>query len=161
MAEEIKEEDNKNEQVPSLNPPSVHSGSHKEKTVGFEQEPSQDLDTTEIKQSNIVMLEILVRGLIEWGQFNDADGISCSYELVAGDSWIKHKGISTGTSQHAYKSFNSQNRLVWNFPFEIYYNATEPIGWPQLILTFTKRDFIGREVLAGYGNTHIPLQEGT
>ena len=34
-------------------------------------------------------------------------------------------------------------------------------GWPQLKLTFTRRDFLGRDVICGYGVTHLPTQPGT
>jgi len=34
-------------------------------------------------------------------------------------------------------------------------------GWPQIVLTFTSRDFFGRDVICGYGTTHIPTQPGT
>ena len=34
-------------------------------------------------------------------------------------------------------------------------------GWPQIILTFTRRDFLGRDVICGYGITHVPTQPGT
>lgn len=34
-------------------------------------------------------------------------------------------------------------------------------GWPQIILTFTSRDFLGRDVICGYGVTHVPTQPGT
>ena len=34
-------------------------------------------------------------------------------------------------------------------------------GWPQLILRFTSRDFFGRDVICGYGISHVPTQPGT
>lgn len=34
-------------------------------------------------------------------------------------------------------------------------------GWPQLVLTFTSRDFLGRDVICGYGVTNVPTQPGT
>ena len=38
------------------------------------------------------------------------------------------------------------------------YNIT---GWPSLILTFTSRDFLGRDVICGYGVTNVPTQPGS
>lgn len=50
--------------------------------------------------------------------------------------------------------------MVWNFPFEIVYRSYGIFGWPQLVLTFTSRDFWGRDVICGYGVTNVPTQPG-
>lgn len=34
-------------------------------------------------------------------------------------------------------------------------------GWPQIILTFTARDFLGRDIVCGHGVTHVPTTPGT
>ena len=51
--------------------------------------------------------------------------------------------------------------MVWNFPFEVCYRAYNVSGWPQIKLTFTKRDYLGRDVICGYGVTHLPTQPGS
>ena len=70
------------------------------------------------------------------------------------------QGTKSGTSQHAYKTFNANNRVVWNLPFEAHYQTTELIGWPQMVLTCSGKDFLGREVVYGYSTTHCPVKEG-
>ena len=34
------------------------------------------------------------------------------------------------------------------------------VDGPQIVLTFTSRDFFGRDVICGYGTTHIPHSAG-
>ena len=50
---------------------------------------------------------------------------------------------------------------MWNFPFELTYRSYNVSGWPQIILRFTSRDFLGRDVICGYGVTNVPTQPGT
>ena len=70
-------------------------------------------------------------------------------------------GNNTGISQHAYKSMHTNDRVVWNFPFELLYRTNDIAGWPKICLTLTSRDFIGRDLICGYGVMHVPTQEGT
>ena len=34
-------------------------------------------------------------------------------------------------------------------------------GWPQMVLTFYRRNFLGADVICGYGITHVPTQPGS
>ena len=70
-------------------------------------------------------------------------------------------GNDTGVSQHAYKSMQSSDRVVWNFPFEMVYRMNDISGWPRICITMTCRDFWGRDVIAGYGIIHVPTQPGS
>ena len=45
-------------------------------------------------------------------------------------------------------------------PFEVSYRSKNPHGWPQLVITCVCPDFMGREVLKGYGVVHVPTQPG-
>lgn len=81
--------------------------------------------------------------------------------MIGGQDWQIHSGTKSGVSQHAYKSQQTNRRVVWNFPFEVCYRSFNVSGWPQLKLTFTKRDYLGRDVICGYGVTHLPTQPGT
>ena len=53
------------------------------------------------------------------------------------------------------------DRLVWNFPFELVYRMNDVSGWPKILLTLTSRDFLGRDMVCGYGVMHVPTQAGT
>ena len=41
------------------------------------------------------------------------------------------------------------------------FRANDITGWPKMILTLTCRDFMGRDLVCGYGVIHLPTQEGT
>ena len=51
--------------------------------------------------------------------------------------------------------------MVWNYPFELAFRSYNVSGWPQLVFTFTSRDFLGRDIVCAYGTTHVPTQPGT
>ena len=71
------------------------------------------------------------------------------------------QGNKSGVSQQAYKSQQTNRRVVWNYPFEVCFRGYNVSGWPQIKLTFTKRDYLGRDVICGYGVTHLPTQPGS
>jgi B9 domain-containing protein 1 len=50
--------------------------------------------------------------------------------------------------------------LVWNFPVDITFKATNAFGWPQLIVAVYGLDGFGRDVVKGYGCTHLPICSG-
>ena len=54
----------------------------------------------------------------------------------------------------------TNDRVVWNFPFELIYRTNDIAGWPKICLTLTSRDFLGRDVVCGYGIIHVPTQAG-
>jgi B9 domain-containing protein 1 len=45
-------------------------------------------------------------------------------------------------------------------PFECSFRSLNPSGWPQLVITCIYPDFLGREVVKGYGVVHIPTTPG-
>ena len=104
---------------------------------------------------------LLISGHIESGQVSDADGICTKYDFVAGPDWQVMEGNRSGISQHAYKSQQTSRRVVWNYPFELAFRGHNVSGWPQIVLTLTNRDFLGRDQVCGYGTVHIPTQPGT
>lgn len=50
--------------------------------------------------------------------------------------------------------------MVWNLPFELSYRSLNPYGWPQLVITCYSPNFLGRDLIKGYGVVHIPTQPG-
>jgi Ciliary basal body-associated, B9 protein len=50
--------------------------------------------------------------------------------------------------------------MVWNFPLEMTWKSTNAFGWPQLAVSVLGLDALGREVLKGYGCTHLPTCAG-
>lgn len=50
--------------------------------------------------------------------------------------------------------------LVWNFPVDVTYKATNAFGWPQLVISVYGVDALGRDVIQGYGCMHLPTCAG-
>jgi B9 domain-containing protein 1 len=50
--------------------------------------------------------------------------------------------------------------LVWNFPVDVTYKATNAFGWPQVVVSVYGVDALGRDVIQGYGCMHLPTCAG-
>lgn len=57
------------------------------------------------------------------------------------------------------KSMN-EHIMVWNFPIDISYRSVNASGWPQIAISVWGPDWLGNEVIRGYGATHIPIAPG-
>ena len=69
------------------------------------------------------------------------------------------QGVESAHSQQAEKQIGDPT-IVWNFPVDATFETTEPFGWPQLSLQLFGPDFMGRDVVRGYGAVHVPTQAG-
>lgn len=74
--------------------------------------------------------------------------------------YYKNNKVTTGQSQYSCLGENGSEYMVWNMPFEIGFRTKNPYGWPQLVITLVCPDFLGREVIKGYGMVHVPTQPG-
>lgn len=54
----------------------------------------------------------------------------------------------------------ADHALVWNFPVDFTYKATNAFGWPQLVVSVYGVDGLGRDVPHGYGSVHVPTCAG-
>jgi B9 domain-containing protein 1 len=50
--------------------------------------------------------------------------------------------------------------LVWNFPIDISFKTTNVYGWPRVAVSVYGLDFMGRDVVRGYGSALMPLVAG-
>lgn len=103
---------------------------------------------------------LIVNGQIESASIPDYNGICIKFDMLHGLDWHIDSGNITGVSQHAYKSMQTNDRVVWNYPFEMTYRFNDVPGWPKVCLTLTCRDFWGRDVICGYGIMHVPTFSG-
>lgn len=101
-----------------------------------------------------------ITGYIESGDFFDGDVVYCKYEFVAGKDWIQEDGHKSGQTQYSCRGEGTNDIMVWNMPFEIGYRSLNPHGWPQIVITCTGPNFLGKEQEKGYGVVHIPTTPG-
>ncbi|CDJ62073.1 hypothetical protein, conserved [Eimeria necatrix] len=105
-------------------------------------------------------LLLVASGCVEavelWG---NRGGVVCRYAMVAGSDWQQTWGLGSGLSQESRSSYSS-SKVVLNFPFHAAFKGTSPYGWPRMAFCFYGRDWLGRQVVAGYAQATIPLQPG-
>ena len=99
-------------------------------------------------------------GAIESADFGDSDNLYCRYCFSIGADWGIVGGVDLGTSQMAQKSANRDQDIVWNFPIDVTFKSTNIYGWPRMAISVAGLDFLGRDVIKGYGSVLIPLTPG-
>ena len=100
-------------------------------------------------------------GQISDADFEEYDGLYCRYAFVSGPDWVVVNGLETGLSQSAVLNPSRPNQnLIWNFPLDISFKATNPFGWPCLAVSIYGVDFLGRDVVRGYGSVMVPITPG-
>ena len=68
-------------------------------------------------------------------QFPDLDDLFCKYSFSQGPDWKVCQGIDQGFSQVARKSSGGDSTVVWNFPIDVTFKATNAHGWPRLVVS--------------------------
>ncbi|KAL8425602.1 hypothetical protein Efla_004437 [Eimeria flavescens] len=105
-------------------------------------------------------LLLVVNGCVEslcvWG---GRGGALCRYALVAGKDWQHVWGLAGGLSQEGHSGWGG-SEVTLNFPFQAAFKGTSPYGWPRVAFCIYGRDWLGRQIVAGYSHTVIPLQPG-
>ena len=92
-------------------------------------------------------------GVIRSGIFKDENTLSVMYSLYSGADWKIVGGQPSGISM---KSACTEEKIVWNFPFGVSYQAKTLHEWPQIVVVLYGTDYFGRSVPRGYGNVHLP-----
>jgi B9 domain-containing protein 1 len=100
-------------------------------------------------------------GQIESGCFGGIDYLYCRYSFHYGADWNIISGLDTGLSQTACKSRSAfDDTIIWNFPIDVTFNSTNVFGWPRIAICVYGIDFLGRDVIRGYGSALLPLIGG-
>eukprot|EP00727_Mastigamoeba_balamuthi_P005822 m51a1_g186 putative b9 domain-containing protein 1 (180) ;mRNA; f:603835-604613 len=92
--------------------------------------------------------------------FPGADDLYARFEYVYGVDWSLASGTEFGVTQTSSTSATAPPRAVWNHPLELLLSSTNAYGWPQLVLTVLGPDFLGRDVVRGYGCARVPIASG-
>ncbi len=136
--------------------------------------PTTSLSVTSSSSSSF---HLIVTGQIESAQNLPLhiENLYCRYVLSYGPDWKVVHGITTGITQISRRSNSigsymntntnhrgagSNNSITWNFPIEIAFRSTNVYGWPRISLAVYGLDFLGRDVVRGYGSVLIPTVVG-
>ncbi|RNA24830.1 B9 domain-containing 1 [Brachionus plicatilis] len=103
---------------------------------------------------------LMANGSIESAEIPEYDQVFIKYFFVHGQDWDKIAGLEEGSTQIGHKSIDDRQTIAFNFPLDITFKSTCPFGWPQLVVSCYGSDFLGREVIRGYGVTHLPISPG-
>lgn len=100
-------------------------------------------------------------GQIVSGDFGPVNYLYCRYTFQFGNDWVISSGLDTGLSQTSCKNMGrSDEQIVWNFPIDVSFNSTNVFGWPRIAISVYGIDFLGRDVIRGYGSALIPVTSG-
>ncbi|KAL8450778.1 hypothetical protein Emag_003066 [Eimeria magna] len=91
---------------------------------------------------------------------NARGGAICRYALGMGRDWQQLWGLGAGISQEAFCGGDDASTVTLNFPFQAAFKGTSPYGWPRVAFCIYGRDWLGRQIVAGYAHTAIPVQPG-
>ncbi|KAJ3395872.1 B9 domain-containing protein 1 [Lobulomyces angularis] len=108
-----------------------------------------------------------VLGTLESGMFQSCDNLYCKISLLHGQDWVTISGVEEGITQMA-KSCQTTSKFenvtlrecVWNFPIQAVYESTNVFGWPQVVICVYGMDFMGRDIVKGYGCLRLPRSSG-
>eukprot|EP00798_Chlamydomonas_sp_ICE-L_P009952 gene9952-7824_t len=103
---------------------------------------------------------VMATGQIECAEIPDCENAYLKFQIVAGEDWQLLDGLEEGITQAARVSQGIDKLLVWNFPIDVTFKATNAFGWPQLVVSVYGLDGFGRDVIKGYGSTHLPICSG-
>eukprot|EP01036_Dinobryon_divergens_P025326 gene25326-33858_t len=101
-------------------------------------------------------------GQVKSGNFGSLDYLYCRYTFHFGNDWSIASGLDTGLSQTACRNpSRPMDPIIWNFPIDLSFSTTNVFGWPRIALSVYGVDFLGRDVIRGYGSALIPLTPGS
>jgi B9 domain-containing protein 1 len=103
---------------------------------------------------------ISITGQIESCCFPGLHNLYCKYHFVHGVDWTVIDGLEQGISQIGTTLTESGSVVVLNFPLEIVYKSVNIFGWPQIVVSVYGPDFLGRDIVRGYGSFHVPTVPG-
>jgi len=106
---------------------------------------------------------VMIMGQIESATFPSyVDSLYCRYVISYGIDWDVVHGVNSGITQIARRcDIRNQESIIWNFPLDVSFKATNPYGWPRIALGVYGLDALGRDVARGYGSLLIPISAGS
>lgn len=104
---------------------------------------------------------VMVTGQVEGCKMAGADNLYCKYSFNYGVDWAVVHGLEHGISQICRKSSGAHTDvLTWNYPMDITFRSTNVHGWPQIVVSVYGINLLGKDVIRGYGCTHLPVNPG-
>jgi B9 domain-containing protein 1 len=109
-------------------------------------------------QMSSAELVLSVQGQIMSCQADFGSELFCRFEFHAGSDWTIISGAEDGISQIA--RLGADHKCTWNYPIEVVFKSSKPFGWPQVICCVYGQNFLGAQIVVGYGLFHLPTSAG-
>lgn len=68
--------------------------------------------------------------------------------------------MDSGVSQIAVRTPGRDPAFTWNYPIEATFHSTNVHGWPQIVISVFGVTWSGKDMIQGYGCTHVPTTPG-
>lgn len=104
-------------------------------------------------------LIITVTGQIKECYTDRSKDLFCVFDYYVGTDWSIAMNSSDGKTTQTTK-LTKENRCVWNYPIDVSFKTSKPSGWPQVIFAVWGHNRFGKDMVVGYGATHIPTTSG-
>ncbi|KAL0207519.1 hypothetical protein P9112_012147 [Eukaryota sp. TZLM1-RC] len=104
-----------------------------------------------------------ISGQILTGTIHTHDHLTVKYEWHYNKShWTYVCGQTDGISHCCTKSPSPDgiSTATWSLPLNLTLSSSNIHGWPRLVLTIYAKDWLGRDVVMGYGSVIVPLKHG-
>lgn len=102
--------------------------------------------------------------LINKGYVKDGYFVRMKHDVISGREWQKISGNTYGMAQQAcvsYQGYTGGSQVMnWNASINAVYRTLEISGWPKLVQWFEGPNWIGNDVVKGYGCVPLPIQPG-
>ncbi|KAI3632070.1 hypothetical protein MIR68_009906 [Amoeboaphelidium protococcarum] len=118
------------------------------------------------------MAEIFFTGqIVKAGDFPQSS-ITVKYRVITGDkesdgnknnsnnNWVLVEGLTSGATQIDSSAETTNGQAIFAQPIELHYSVKSLRGWPKIIFEVYHIDDQNREILYGYGISHLPLTPG-
>ena len=106
----------------------------------------------------IIMAEVHLLGQLQGAHNFKYTSLLCKYEIIAGQGWTLLEGIPSGQT-HVDTPLNNTH-FIFNQPLDLHFNTKSMQGWPKICIKVFEQDSYKRNILIGYGFTHIPPRPG-
>lgn len=104
----------------------------------------------------------MVTGHIDAVKMPGVDNLYCKYSFNYGHDWNVVHGVEHGISQIARRGSGQDSQVfIWNYPVDITFRSSNVFGWPQIVISVYGINFMGKDVIKGYGCIHLPVVPGS
>ncbi|VDL68891.1 unnamed protein product, partial [Nippostrongylus brasiliensis] len=101
---------------------------------------------------------LTINAHVESAEFPEIPSLCVKFSMSYGPDWKHLTGATEGLSATCCRG--ESHRFVPDLPITATFSSTSPYKWPQLVFSCYGSDFLGHDVVRGYGALPIPTVPG-